>query len=114
MQNFPLDWSLESKVNFLQRKILLNSIAYYNFDESFIEDSYYDSLCKQLVILQEEFAKTGDIKTDTTYGYVYFDFDGSTGFHLYERLETTDKIYLDMIARSYVENNRTKGRDLWK
>lgn len=114
MQNFPLDWSLQSKVDFLQRKILLNSIAYYNYDESFLTDSYYDSLCKQLVILQEEFVKGNDIINDTTYGYVYFDFDGSTGFHLFDRLRATDKLYLDMIAKSYIANTHTKGRDQWR
>lgn len=32
MQKFPMNWSLEEKINYLQRKVILNSIAYYRFD----------------------------------------------------------------------------------
>ena len=32
------------------------------------------------------------------YGYVFYDFDGTTGFHIYGRLNDHDKNYLDNIV----------------
>lgn len=95
MQRFPSDWDLKTKIDFLQRKILLNSIAYYMFDTNFLDDPYYDSLSRQLVDLHNSY---GDIR-DTQYGYVFFDFDGSTGFDLYYRLTDHDREYLANMIR---------------
>lgn len=90
MQKFPENWDLKTKIEFLQRKIILNSIAYYEFNTNFLSDMYYDSICRQLVKLQEEY---GDV-SDTQYGYVMYDFDGSTGFDLMYRLNESDKEFL--------------------
>lgn len=87
MQEFPSNWDLKVQINFLQRKIILNSIVYYECDNNLISDKEYDELCKQLVALHKEY---GDI-SDTEYGYVYYDFDGTTGFDLYHRLTDRDK-----------------------
>ena len=94
MQKFPSDWGLKTQINFLQRKIILNSIIYYELDENFISDREYDEICKQLVELHKEY---GDI-SDTEYGYVYYDFDGTTGFDLYYRLNDKDRERLLGIA----------------
>ena len=91
---FPTHWSLKERINYLQRKIILNCIAYYVLDESPLPDKYYDSLSHQLVELHKEY---GDI-SDTEYGYVMYDFDGNTGFDLYNRLTEQDKEYLLQIA----------------
>lgn len=100
MQKFPRCWDKISCVNFLQRKIIINSIAYYELDNPVLSDKQYDELCRQLVSLQ----KTVDI-SHTQYGYCFQDFDGSTGFDLYGRLNEYDKTYLKHIAeiglRSY-------------
>lgn len=90
MQKFPNDWDLKTKIEFLQRKIILNSIAYYDYDTNFLSDREYDGLCRQLVGLQTEY---GDVR-DTQYGYAFYDFDGSTGFDLLDRLNIHDKGYL--------------------
>lgn len=92
MQQFPSDWDLLTKINFLQRKILLNSIAYYIYDSSFISDHYYDSCCYQLVDLQNEYGEC--FIEDSMYGYAYYDFDGSTGYHLFGRLTKEDRDWL--------------------
>jgi hypothetical protein len=94
MQKFPDGWDLKTKINFLQRKVILNCIAYYMFDKSPLSDYYYDTMCKQLVGLHKEY---GDI-SDTKYGYVMRDFDGSTGYDLYYRLNEEDRAYLYNIA----------------
>lgn len=95
MQKFPTNWSLEEKINYLQRKIILNSIAYYIYDTSPLSDKSYDSLCCQLVDLQK---RHNDI-SKTQYGYIMYDFDGTTGFDLYYRLTDEDRNYLLKIAR---------------
>lgn len=95
MQKFPNDWDLKTRINYLQRKIILNSIAYYELDRDTVSDRYFDAICKQLVQMQKEY---GDI-SDTDYGYVMHDFDGSTGFHLYGRLNEKDRNHLLMITR---------------
>lgn len=98
MQKFPSDWDLKTKIEFLQRKIILNSIAYYEYNTNFISDRFYDSICKQLVELCQEY---GDI-SDTQYGYTMMDFDGSTGFDLYFRLNEKDREYLINMVRRQV------------
>ncbi len=93
MQKFPRRWNKITCINFLQRKIILNAIAYYELDSSRLTDKEYDELSKQLVKLQ----KAININ-DTQYGYVMYDFDGTTGFDLYSRLNASDKQYLTNIA----------------
>lgn len=43
------------------------------------------------------------------YGYAYYDFDGSTGFHLTDRLTKKDKKYLDAICEQYRFMHPRKG-----
>lgn len=93
IQKFPRRWDDITKVNYLQRKIILNAIAYYELDRSTLSDKDYDELSKQLV----EMHKAVNIE-DTQYGYIMYDFDGTTGFDLYSRLNEKDKKYLMNIA----------------
>ena len=93
MQKFPRRWDKLTCINFLQRKIILNCIAYYQLNTNKLTDKEYDELSKQLVELQK------DINiNDTQYGYIMYDFDGTTGFDLYDRLNASDKQYLMNIA----------------
>ena len=93
MQRFPRRWDKITCINFLQRKIILNCIAYYHLNTNKLSDKEYDELSKQLVSLQK------DINiNDTQYGYIMYDFDGTTGFDLYDRLNASDKQYLMNIA----------------
>lgn len=94
MQKFPRRWTKLESVNFLQRKIILNCIAYYELNINKLSDKEYDELSHQLVEMQR------DINVqDTQYGYMMNDFDGTTGFDLYSRLNEHDKRYLMNIAR---------------
>ena len=93
MQRFPRRWDKITCINFLQRKIILNCIAYYQLNTNKLTDKEYDELSKQLVSLQK------DINiNDTQYGYIMYDFDGTTGFDLYDRLNASDRQYLMNIA----------------
>lgn len=92
--NFPKDWNLLTKINYMQRRIILCSIAYYELDRSPVSDRQYDAWCKELI----ELMNTCHNKEDSEYWYVYYDFDGTTGFDLYHRLNEHDKNYLLNIA----------------
>ena len=81
MQKFPRRWDKITCINYLQRKIILNAIAYYELDSSPLSDKEYDELSRQLVEMQKDI----DINS-TQYGYIMQDFDGTTGFDLYSRL----------------------------
>lgn len=93
MQKFPRRWNKLDRVNFLQRKIIINSIAYYELDNPVLSDKQYDELCRQLVSMQEDI----DLNL-TQYGYCMNGFDGSTGFDLYTKLNDHDKDYLMKLA----------------
>ena len=93
MQRFPRCWDKITCINFLQRKIIINSIAYYELDNPVLSDKQYDELCKQLVFLQDDI----DLNL-TQYGYCMIGFDGSTGFDLYGKLNDHDKDYLMKLA----------------
>ena len=113
-QSFPEYWNTLTKIDFLQRKIILNSVAYYVYDQSPLTDSFYDGICRQLVILQEEYNKEGgDFAKDSRFGYAFYDFDGSTGFHLYNRLKPSDRYYIDIMGRVKFSENKSKNRDNW-
>lgn len=94
------DWDLLTKINYYQRKIILNCIMYYEYDKSFLTDNYYDSISHELVNMQKELDKSRryNVKKDTTYGYMMYDFDGNTGFDLPKRLNQKDYDYLNNIC----------------
>ena len=95
MQKFPRRWDKITCINFLQRKIILNCIAYYELNTNRLSDKEYDDLSMQLVDLQHDV----DVLNDTQYGYCMYDFDGNTGFDLYDRLTEHDKQYLTQLAQ---------------
>lgn len=94
VQKFPRRWDLKTKIEYLQRKIIVSSILYYELNNSPISDKEYDALSKQLVELMTDYP---DIE-NTQYGYCMSDFDGSTGFDLYYRLTEKDRVYLKNFA----------------
>lgn len=114
VQQFPDYWSTLTKIEFLQRKIIVNSVAYYQYDADTLTDSFYDGICKQLVSLQEEYNKEGgDFVKDSKYGYAFYDFDGSTGFHLYDRLKPNDRYYIDVMTRVKFSKEYNRGKKAW-
>ena len=104
MQRFPRRWDKITCINFLQRKIILNAIAYYELDSPRLSDRGYDELSHQLVELQKDI----DIQK-TQYGYLMYDFDGTTEFDLYSRLNEKDKRYIMQIA-SYIFGSKPESK----
>lgn len=91
-----LYWDDHIKISYMQRRIIVYSIMYYENNESCVSDAYYDRLSQQLVHLQSSVEESEFKKS--TYYYAMYDFDGSTGFHLPSRLNKKDRAWLDRIA----------------
>lgn len=86
-------WNTKTKIEYLQRYILIHSILYYQMDTDCITDKEFDSISNQLVSMIKLYGQKG-----TMYEYCFKDFDGSTGFDLYGKLNSYDKQYLALIT----------------
>ena len=96
-------WDIKVKIEYLQRRIIVYSIAYYELNNNIVSDKYYDEISKQLVVLQNE---NKEVVKETMYGYVFHDFDGSTGFDLYDKLNKKDKEYLMEITQMVLRSKK--------
>lgn len=85
-------WSDNVKVSYLQRRIIVHSILYYELDHPIITDGQYNEISQQLVDMMK--SVPADELVKSTYWYCMSDFDGSTGFDLYGRLNPQDQHYL--------------------
>ena len=101
---FPQHWDELTCISHLQRKIILLSIAYYEFDYSPMSDYAYDNLAHELV---DRMRKCENVE-DSKYYYAFYDYDGSTGYHLYSRLTDADKELLMFIANMALEKYKNK------
>lgn len=84
--------STKDKLSTLQRMIIVYSILYYELDKPKISDKDFDRICRMYMKNKD---KVDIEKTD--YGYMFYDFDGNTGFDLSSRLNKKDKKYIDSI-----------------
>lgn len=94
-------WSTKTIMSYIQRRIIVYSIMYYELSESCISDKDFDELSHQLVELMKSTPKEICKKTD--YWYCMYDFDGSTGFDLPDRLTDSDRDYLTKIANNILK-----------
>lgn len=90
-------WSIKTRIEYIQRRIIVFSILYYELNENIVTDKQYDSISYQLIEYMNTTPK--EILEQTKYWYVFKDFDGSTGFDLYHKLNKKDKDYLYNISR---------------
>lgn len=89
-------WDDATKISYLQRRVIVYSIMYYEMNESCITDMEYDAISRQLVHLQSS-VDVAEFKKSEYY-YAMYDFDGSTGFDIPDRLTEKDRKYLTNIA----------------
>lgn len=85
-------WDNKTRIEYIQRRIIVFSIMYYELSESPLDDKQYDAIAYQLVEYMNTTPK--EILEQTRYWYAFYDFDGSTGFYLPYRLTKEDKEYL--------------------
>lgn len=96
----------QGKVDFAARYIIVHSIIYYELNESVISDKKFDKKAAVLVKLLNKYPE--EVKNSEYYRAIY-DFDGSTGFHLYSRLKKSQRKYLTQIARHVIRLYRKGG-----
>lgn len=86
---FSSNWSDLDKINWLERRILIASIVYYEMDDNLISDDKYEKLNSDLLELM------GSVEFRiSTYHYVFKDYTGDTGMHLKDALREDDRKYL--------------------
>lgn len=77
-------WTGKQKIELLQRWILVHSYIYYELNDSVVPDAQFDNNCRHLIRLQK--AYPDDFK-ESRYYYAMNEFDGSTGYGFYEKLD---------------------------
>ena len=85
-------WSIKTRIEYIQRKILISCILYYELNTTMMTDNEYNIISQQLIKLMTN--TDISIVEKTKYYYVFKDFDTSTGFNLYGSLNKQDKQYL--------------------
>lgn len=103
----PTYWNEESWIGFLRRQVIVHSILYYEMDSPVISDKEYDRLCAELV---EQCREHPQASTLADYYYCMYDFDGTTGFDLYDRLEPHDRAHLTHLAWNVSKLYKKEGR----
>lgn len=99
-------WRQKTKLDYLQRIVILHSYLYYVLDNPLLTDKSYDEVAQQLVQLSKEAGK--NTVKQTQYYYCFYDFDGSTGFDIPYRLKNDDKRKIEAIA--YILLNQSKEK----
>ena len=83
-------------INRLQRIIIVHSYLYYELDDSIISDTEYDAKARKLVEYKNDYPK---LWTESMcYNQFGDDYDGSTGFSLYDKLDDGQKEIIRLIA----------------
>lgn len=103
-------WGNTTKIQVLQRWVLIHSFLYYELDYSFVDDHAYDSNTKQLVDMMNEYP---DEASQTRYAYAFEGYDGSTGYDLLSKLS---KEHYDLVRRdgwNLKDNKMVKNYRRW-
>jgi len=87
-------------IGHLERRILVYSYQYYELGQTVVPDKYYDLVSIYLVEMIERYPEEF---RQSSYYYVFEDFDGSTGFDLYYRLTDDDRDRIEQIAFSVLD-----------
>ena len=88
--------TLQDKINFLQRYIIVHSYIYYELDNNIISDREYDAKSKELVRYKNEYPELW--KSSEYYKQFGDDYTGATGFNLYYELNEHQQNIIKSIA----------------
>lgn len=95
------------KISYVQRRVLVHCILYYEMDMPVIGDADYDELAQQLEQMHRDTEPSEREKS--RYWYCMRDFSASTGFDIPSKLMPYDKEHLHMVAnavRKAYENDK--------
>ncbi len=92
-------------IDFLQRYIIVHSYIYYHLDNNVISDRGYDLKARELTRYKNEYPELW--KSSMYYKQFGDDYNGATGFTLYEDLNDKQKEIIRSIVNFIF--NRQKG-----
>ena len=101
-------WDDVEKVSYLQRRVLVYSMAYYNQDTNIVSDMEYDGVSRQLAKMQANLSPKEFQRT--RYGYAFEGFDGSTAFDIPSKLSVEDYEYLYRITMYVISMRQPEGK----
>lgn len=81
--------SIQDRINFLQRYIIVHSYIYYELNNNIISDKAYDAKSKELTQYKNEYPELW--KTSEYYKQFGGEYNGSTGFTLWHDLDDHQK-----------------------
>lgn len=96
--------SITDQMDFLCRKIIINSIIYYDLNENIISDKDYD---EEMKLLEKIINNNRDKIKDCYYYECLKDFSSATGFDLKYKLTDEHKKYLEHLAQIVLNNKPT-------
>ena len=88
---------MQNIIDRLQRIVILHSYIYYNLDDSVISDFEYNSKAHRLAEYKNNYPELW--KNSKYYKQFGDDYDGSTGYGLYERLDPEQQEIIRYIAK---------------
>lgn len=92
-------WSDRTRFELMQKWLLVHSYLYYIMNRSVVTDSMFDKNSRQLVEMMQ--ASPEAFKASKYYS-VFRDWDGTTGYHLWDRLEPYQQSIIRGIAEGLV------------
>ena len=100
MQQFPAYYHLKNKLDYLQRRILINSVADRQLGIDILDPIVKREMLQKLIGMQEIYPDP----TQLRYGYVFKDFTIDDYPDLYLKLNDYDKEQIDKICRLYANS----------
>lgn len=100
-------WTTTTKIELLQRWIIVHSILYYDYDTNLVPDRVYDMNLVQLAEMMKSHPKSA---RQSKYAYAFSGFKGSTGYDIPSKLTVKDKRHLYGIADFIVKTEKEKER----
>lgn len=89
-------WDDTTKASFLQRAMLIHSALYYELSYPVISDGQFDHIMGQLCDIRSKMGERNYQKTE--YYYCFKDFEGITGYYLYDALRMEDRKKIDILC----------------
>lgn len=93
-------WSKTTKLELLQKWILVHSCIYYDLNTNIVDDNMFDMNSKQLA---EAIARLPETHKKTKWYEAFKDFDGSSGFDLMKKLPHSQRVEIGLVAARLVD-----------
>lgn len=93
-------WRDDIKISYIQRRIIVWCILYYELDNPVISDEEYGEVSKQLCKYKKQ---NPEAYKKSRYYYAMSDYEGSTGFDIPGRLTQKDREHLTKIAERVIK-----------